>query len=183
MAINQQQKTHTIKIMNYTEIKPKCSNCGTPNNRGMFCPKCDSIIFVCLQFDEYIDESENRLGFLQSIEAAGVGNIPSLRAESVKRQKPLMQSLANRIDSLTRAFPSDIAAEIFRRALARSKSKAENMVRNTQIATDARNESYRAVAVAMSGVTEKKPKEPTPAQKVYDGFDHAGNEPMTGFFD
>lgn len=166
-----------------SEPTKKCSNCGIPNNAGLYCKKCDNIIYVSFLFDDYISDASQRLDFLESIESSGVCSIPTLRAESSKRGKPLMQSLANRIDNLTRAFPSDIAAEIFRRALAKAKGKAENMARNTQMATDARNEAYRAVAVAMVGVAEPRDKEATAAENAYDGFDHAGNDEMTQFFD
>lgn len=165
-----------------TELKKKCCNCGIPNDKGMYCKKCDCIIYVSFIFDDYISEASQRMEFLESIESAGVNSVQSLRAESSKRQKPLMMSLANKIDHMTRVFPQDIASEVFRRALTKSKGKAENMARNTQIDTDARNEAFRAVSMAMAEVTEPKDKKMTSAQKAYDGFNHA-NEEMTEFFD
>jgi len=161
----------------------KCLNCGIPNNRGLYCPKCDCIIYVGFQFDDYVGEAQIRMLFLQSIEQAGVCSVATLRAEAVKRQKPMMQSLANRIDTLIRPFPHDIGAEIFRRALTRAKLKAESMAKNTQATTDERNEAYRAVAMAAAAVTEPGAKKPTAAEIAYDGFDHAGAEEMTEFFD
>jgi hypothetical protein len=159
------------------EIQRKCSNCGIPNSRGLFCPKCNCITFVGYQFDGYISEAAHRVGFLKSIEASGVFDLATLRTEASNRQKPLMHALATRIDNLTRAFPPDIAAEIFRRALIRSKLKAESMAKNLQAAIDDRNEAYRAVAAAMAGVTtEPKPKPPTAAERAYAGFDATDGE-------
>jgi hypothetical protein len=149
----------------------------------LYCPKCDTIIFVSLQFDEYVDDAQIRFDFLDSIERAGVCNVPTLRAESAKRARPLMQSLANRIDNLTRVFPPDIASEVFRRALTKSKAKAESMARNTKQGADERNEAYRAIARATAAVTENRDALATASESAYDGFDHAGNEEATQFFD
>lgn len=156
------------------ELKRKCSNCGIPNFRGMFCSKCDKIIYVSFQFDEYIGNPEHRLNFLESIAKHNVSDLPALRAEATRREKPMMHSLANRIANMIGNVPFDLSGEIFRRALQKSTTRAKQEAE----AVDEKREATNAIYRAMAGVdtTSNRDRAPTAKEKAYEGFTPADTE-------
>jgi uncharacterized Zn finger protein (UPF0148 family) len=158
------------------ELKQKCQNCGVPNFRHMFCPKCDKIIYVSYRFDAYISNPSHRLVFLKGIKANHVNDVNSLDAEAVRRDNNAgMKSLSNRIRQTLGIVPPDLAGEIFRRALNRSITRAEQ----EEECAGRAEEAMKAVYAAMAGVdTSSTPRhEPTGKEMAYEGFTPADSEP------
>lgn len=163
--------------MSTYERKQKCANCGTPNFRHMFCPKCDKIIYVSFRFDDYILNPMHRLQFLEALTTHNVHDLASMTAEATRRENNAgMHSLAKRIKLTLGNVPPDLAGEIFRRALNRSIGRAKQEIENQNKA----QEATRAIYAAMAGVNTDSTRrhEPTSAEEAYDGFTPADTEPM-----
>lgn len=149
--------------------RQKCQNCGIPNFKHMFCPKCDKIIFVSYRFDGYIKDPTFRLQFLQGLKANEATTLAKLEAEAKKRDNnAAMYALAKRIRASLGSHPFAEWDEIFRRALDKAIHEAHHEVENI----NKKQEAVKAVYDAMAGVNfDSTPdNEPSPEDAAYDGF-------------
>jgi len=158
------------------EMRRTCQNCGVPNFRGIFCAKCDKIIYVSFRFDSYIADPEQRLSFLQGLQRHNVGRLEDLRAEAQNRNNnAAMHALATRIAGTIGNVPLELQYEIFRRGLAAAVRNADYMAKGVKQRQERSNAAFAAMAQA---VPEKRVK-PTEAEKAYADFDAAEGEGET----
>jgi hypothetical protein len=155
------------------EIRRTCQNCGVPNLRHMFCPKCDKIIYVSYRFDCYIKHPAHRLTFLDGLQARSVTTLQALTAEATRCESTPMHGLAKRIALTIGDVHPEIAAEIFRRGLARAAHNAKHESEAQELAQTRSSAAFRAMAEA-TVETSRTPK-PTAAEKAYADFDFAAD--------
>lgn len=168
------------------ELKRKCQNCGVPTPRHMFCPKCDKILVVSYQFEDYLQCPHQRQTFLAGLQRNGVTSVPTLRNEAMNRGPSVgtpntaMLSLATRVERAIGNFPPELAGEIFRRALSRAEARAGSESVAAKTKQEKSNAAFAAVYEAMEATDTERTKKPTQAERAYAGFDPANS---TSLFD
>jgi len=131
------------------EPKKKCVNCYTPNTRGLYCPKCDAVIFSAWALEDYQNDPMLRLDFLNQLEKDRINTTFAMETMGKDKGIKRLEKLSKKIYRLVFKMTLEDHLDIFSRALAFAKNRAEN-----EIAASNRLSTLNAEKKAMEAVKE-----------------------------
>jgi len=170
--------------MNEEPTQKKCVNCRVPITRNMYCKTCDAIIYVSWAFDDYEEEPELRLEFINRQRKDNItsGFAMAEFAEANKFWK--MKRLGDKIKHLTFGYKLDDHIGIFRRAMNLAESKAEREIKASSRAQTAYAQKEAAKALEEAYKASKVPRgmieydtTDDRARMAYVGFDPTIGDP------
>jgi hypothetical protein len=131
------------------EPKKKCVNCYTPNTRGLYCQKCDAVIFSAWALEDYQNDPTLRLDFLNQLEKDRINTTFAMETMGKDKGIKRLEKLSKKIYRLVFKMTLEDHLDIFSRALSFAKNRTEN-----EIAASNRLSTLNAEKKAMEAVKE-----------------------------
>jgi len=173
-------------------ITRRCSNCGIDTHRGMFCTRCDRVLYIAWMLADFHKDPEIRLKFLQEQSreriTCGQDIVDIAEKKGATRLKWLGKSVKRHCYKLSLDAEKNIYARAMR--VAESQAKAEIEVRDRAYAemtegvdvsmADELAEKALQAGMNNGNYSRKNPEwtaDYSKNQKAYAGFTAAESEP------
>lgn len=171
-------------------ITRRCLNCGLDTAKGLYCHRCDTVLYISWMIEDFHTDPHIRKRFIEELQQDKINSGQDLlkKAESMNAERT--KRLATRITRMSHKFDYPAQCNIFARALrvATSKANAESEAIERQLKEVIEcPESKLADEVAENILRQASPhfstKNPdftadwSKDQKAYAGFNHAQSEP------
>lgn len=166
------------------QTEKKCVNCRVPVTKGIYCQKCDAVIFSAWALEDYQSDPIMRMDFLNTLENDGIDSTFSMKKKADEKKSLRLTKLSAKIYRLLYKMDLQDHLTIFRRAVSLAKSRAENEINaSDRLATlTAEKNAMKAVRDAYDSLRQDNhitEFDPTPDRnrKAYATFDPTESDP------
>jgi uncharacterized protein YwqG len=135
--------------MNEEPKQKKCVNCYTQVTKGIYCHKCDAVIFSAWALEDYQEDPVLRTEFLNQLEKDRINTTFDMERVAKDKKSLRLEKLSKKIYRLLYKFSLSEHIDIFTRAVNFAKNRNEN-----EIAASNRLSTLNAEKKAMQAVKE-----------------------------